>query len=244
MAKTHWRRAQKAAVIGAAWIAAAACALGQPTPLSVDAPHTYGTGSLTVHVVGAYSFSPADSGTEFGDDGNGGRYWTFGEWSFVAPLVLPAGAIIDHFELDACDQDNFYDISASLIVCTAGSCSDPFGPVSSAGVPGCFRLASNTGSVIVDNDANRSFIQILAHSGTLIFRAVRVHYKLQVSPAPAVATFADVPTTSPQFKFVEALAAAGITAGCGNGNYCPDQAITRGQMAVFLATALGLHFTH
>ena len=50
------------------------------------------------------------------------------------------------------------------------------------------------------------------------------------------------PTTSPQFKFVEALFAAGITAGCGGGNYCPDNPVTRGQMAVFLASALGLHF--
>jgi S-layer family protein len=38
------------------------------------------------------------------------------------------------------------------------------------------------------------------------------------------------------------LASAGITGGCGPGSYCPDAAVTRGQMAVFLATALGLHF--
>ena len=31
--------------------------------------------------------------------------------------------------------------------------------------------------------------------------------------------------------------------GCGDGsNYCPDAALTRGQMAVFLAKALGLHW--
>jgi hypothetical protein len=69
-----------------------------------------------------------------------------------------------------------------------------------------------------------------------------VRYKLQVSPAPASATFADVPTSHPFFQFVEALAASGITAGCGGGNFCPDAPITRGQMAVFLAAALGLHF--
>jgi hypothetical protein len=48
---------------------------------------------------------------------------------------------------------------------------------------------------------------------------VRVYYQLQVSPAPAVATFNDVPTGHPFFRFVEALAASGITAGCGGGNY-------------------------
>lgn len=69
-----------------------------------------------------------------------------------------------------------------------------------------------------------------------------IGYSLQVSPGPATATFLNVPTTSPQFKFVEALVAAGITAGCGGGNYCPTLPVTRGQMAVFLAVALGLNF--
>jgi S-layer family protein len=74
------------------------------------------------------------------------------------------------------------------------------------------------------------------------FGGVRLFYRLRVSPAPAVATFADVPTTNGFFQFVEALAASGITGGCGGGNFCPDAPLTRGQMAVFLAAALGLHF--
>ena len=70
-------------------------------------------------------------------------------------------------------------------------------------------------------------------------------YRLQVSPAPATATFPnDVPTSHPFFRFVEALAAAGITGGCGTGSYCPDAPVTRGQMAVFIANALGLHFAN
>jgi hypothetical protein len=63
-----------------------------------------------------------------------------------------------------------------------------------------------------------------------------------VSPGPATATFTDVPTTHPIFQFVEALAAAGVTGGCGGGNFCPDGPLTRGQMAVFLSAALGLHW--
>ena len=41
---------------------------------------------------------------------------------------------------------------------------------------------------------------------------------------------------------VEALAASGITAGCGGGDYCPGATLTRRQMAVFLAKALGLNW--
>jgi len=36
------------------------------------------------------------------------------------------------------------------------------------------------------------------------------------------------------FIFIEALARAGITSGCGSNNYCPDDSVTRAQMAVFL----------
>jgi hypothetical protein len=74
------------------------------------------------------------------------------------------------------------------------------------------------------------------------FGAAVIRWRRTVSPAPSTATFSDVPTSSGVFRFVEALAASGITGGCGGGQFCPNQAVTRGQMAVFLATALGLHW--
>jgi hypothetical protein len=49
--------------------------------------------------------------------------------------------------------------------------------------------------------------------------------------------FADVPTGNPFCRFIEHLAADGITGGCGGGNYCPDSPVTRAQMAVFLVAA-------
>jgi spore germination protein YaaH len=39
------------------------------------------------------------------------------------------------------------------------------------------------------------------------------------------------------------IAEQGITTGCGNGRYCPDGLVTRGQMATFLARALELPAT-
>ena len=35
------------------------------------------------------------------------------------------------------------------------------------------------------------------------------------------------------------LSARGVTLGCGGGNYCPDQVVTRQQMAAFIIRALG-----
>jgi hypothetical protein len=77
----------------------------------------------------------------------------------------------------------------------------------------------------------------------LLLRKVRAQWRRQVSPAPGVATFPnDTPTTHPFFRFIEALAASRITAGCAPQSFCPDAPITRGEMAVFFAAALGLHW--
>jgi hypothetical protein len=52
-------------------------------------------------------------------------------------------------------------------------------------------------------------------------------------------TFADVPGSYWAFEWIERLYAAGITGGCGGGNYCPESPVTRDQMAVFLLR--GIH---
>ena len=53
-------------------------------------------------------------------------------------------------------------------------------------------------------------------------------------PPPCSGVFPDVPCSSNFSPWIEALAAAGITGGCGSGNYCPLADVTRQQMAVFL----------
>ena len=60
---------------------------------------------------------------------------------------------------------------------------------------------------------------------------------------PAAATFGDVATTDLFFADIEWLAWRGITKGCNppiNDEFCPDNFVTRGQMAAFLVRALGL----
>jgi len=64
-----------------------------------------------------------------------------------------------------------------------------------------------------------------------------------VSPAPPTPSFSDVPSSDFGYQYIEALKASGITGGCGNGTtFCPDANLTRRQMAIFLAKALGLHW--
>jgi hypothetical protein len=50
--------------------------------------------------------------------------------------------------------------------------------------------------------------------------------------------FSDI-AGSPFRADINRLAAAGITAGCGGGRYCPGLAVTRDQMASFLVRAFG-----
>jgi hypothetical protein len=58
-------------------------------------------------------------------------------------------------------------------------------------------------------------------------------------PPDATGTvFTDVPLGSFAAAFIEDIAARQITAGCGGGNYCPGDSVTREQMAVFLLRAL------
>jgi hypothetical protein len=53
-------------------------------------------------------------------------------------------------------------------------------------------------------------------------------------PACTTPVFADVPCSSPFARWVNELAARGITGGCGGSNYCPTLPVSREQMAVFL----------
>lgn len=217
--------------------------------VGVPRPETYGTLATTDYVLQAYAFEPfTGAGANFILNNLGSRGCT-STCTFEAPVMLPAGAVITRLELEACDTDAAGQLTARLYrQAQLETLMTPLVAVSTglAAAPGCalFNIAFAP-THVVDNETG-TYIAEVAIAGSTIatrFQAVRLVYRLQVSPAPATASFPnDVPTGNPFFRFVEALAAAGITGGCGAGSYCPDAAVTRGEMAVFLSTALGLHF--
>jgi hypothetical protein len=62
---------------------------------------------------------------------------------------------------------------------------------------------------------------------------------------PELPYFADVPAAHPQFKWIQKLRELGVTTGCNLVQYCPDDPVTRGQMAVFLVRSkFGNNFTY
>jgi hypothetical protein len=212
-------------------------------------PRTFGTTSEIAHVLSAWDFNVANSQGQSVSLSGSYRVCVGGPCFFLAGVLLPAGALVTRVELDGCDNDPTQQLTFFLFRLaspnTTGmgtNLSIPGNTTGGAATPGCGVFSDDLISPeTIDNEANTYQLHVVANTA-VFFTAVRVYYTLQVSPAPAVATFSDVPTSHPFFQFVEALAASGITAGCGGGNYCPDAPLTRGQMAVFLSLGLGLHF--
>jgi hypothetical protein len=207
-------------------------------------PRTFGTANVIAHVIGAAEFDPLFAPWGYV------ALTKFSSNQMVASVRLPAGAVVDSVEMEACDSNAAAQLTVAMT--RRPSPSGPFSFVTATGLtgltetPGCGFLTvaplPAESPLVIDNENNTYAILVAATTATTSLVAVRVYYRLQVSPAPGVATFSDVPTSHPFFQFVEALARSGITSGCGGGNYCPDAPLTRGQMAVLLSLGLGLHF--
>ena len=68
-----------------------------------------------------------------------------------------------------------------------------------------------------------------------IFLLRGIHGSNYVPPTVGSSTgFSDVPPTYWAAAWIKQLAAEGVTGGCGTGTYCPEGAVTRAQMAIFL----------
>ena len=203
----------------------------------------FGTASESVLLIGSEQFQLVQGNEDIVDLGTMSRT-CFDTCVFVATPTLPTGAILTSLEVEGCDGDatGYFEFGLYAAVPPVGFVQPASTVAQSLGTPGCEMLSVDL-SRTVYNEAERLIVGVdLVHGTNVKFAAARVHYKRVVSPPPAVAMFGDVPTNHPFFQYVEALAASGITAGCGSGNFCPDQPLTRGQMAVFLSKALGLHF--
>jgi hypothetical protein len=181
-------------------------------------------------------------------------------FSLWAPVQLPSGVVIAFVDLYYYDIDAANDIGVELWA-YPGAVGPPPAPFMIASAyssfsPGFAYQNSTVFAHTVDNDVLGTGSQLNAviyvvggaPNANLGFKSVDLWWYRQVSPAPAVAFFNDVPTSDFGFQFVEAFAAAGITVGCTSNPpfpppvYCPDRNVTRREMAIFFAKALGLHW--
>jgi S-layer homology domain len=216
-------------------------------PESRSLAPTYGTADLTKLNLASMGFSPLDDG----------QWGTYGSTGFsirsggnnsgqCANVHLPSGALLEGITTYTVDSDAVKDVSYILFEwdMNTSTSTNPF-EFSTSGSPGLERVFHAIDPPVQISNDNTAYTLCTFHGVVGVANqnaGATFWYRLQVGPAPGTATFNDVPTSHPFFQFVEALAAAGITGGCGGGNYCPDNPVTRGQMAVFLSKALGLHF--
>lgn len=119
-----------------------------------------------------------------------------------------------------------------------------------------FGLPSSSKDFFSDDDASphEAAINALAAAGVTRGCAVGAFCPTMTVTRAELATFIAralrLPTTSRDYFFddngsvhepaINSIAAAGIASGCALGAYCPGRAVTREQMAGFLANALGL----
>ena len=172
-----------------------------------------------------------------------------------AQIDAPEGARLELLEVWGFDESPDADLHFAVIA----NCEPPAGIATSTILKegtivqsgGDFFAAESLDDVTVNNaDCGYTIRLRFTDPGedpvglAIRVRKMAMRWHRQVSPPPAAATFGDVPTSHPFFQFVEALSRSGITAGCNAAPplYCPDQPLTRGQMAAFLAKGLGLQW--
>ena len=227
-----------------------AAASGQQTQ-STRRANQYGTAGDSLYRIGPLEFMPLDNNAQFFDYFEG-TTMTLSRALLGSPLVgmphLPSGALVTGVEFDFCDNTTFFDLTMTAYTAASdGTGTTAIGSVTSNGASsGCGSnfVDLSSQNFTLDNGLNEIFFVVSSPDvgGETTVSGAIVHYRLQVSPAPLTPTFDDVPTSDFGFQFVEAFAAAGITVGCTETSYCPDRTVTRREMAIFFAKALGLQF--
>jgi hypothetical protein len=219
-----------------------------PFPLATGvSPKEYGIADDTITVIPATAFQPQSTGF------NCGYSPSFAlncepnqDVHYYAGLDLPAGAVIDNVGLNTL-TDTDYAIGLEIVKRDDGGNLTGYLGFSAPAHP--FFATDYTGPVgigIPDHENKAFYIDVenASNPNPQFFGWVEVWWHRTVSQPPGTPTFNDVPVSDPAYQFIEALAASGITTGCGGGNFCPDNPLTRRQMAVFLSKALGLHYPH
>ncbi len=223
---------------------------GKPSPATFAPAPQWGVTDYETYNVHSYEFQANTSTDLVMDDGNGYRYFGAEAVPYMAaPVRLPAGVGIGAIWVSHCSP-NDGDIVVALFdngVGGAGGGGGTLiaGPVVTLG-GGCGGIVWGVSVPYTAASGHPLYLVVYfaggQTDGSAKFNNIAIRYRLDVSPAPAQATFADVPTADFGFQYIEALAASGITGGCGGSNFCPDLPVNRRQMAIFLAKALGLNW--
>lgn len=222
-----------------------------------EKPKDFGTSNfytaLDAYALQPYNANFINARTQNSSTGNLNCSGASTESRAVGQINLPHGVDIEAVRIWGSDSA----AGSNLLVSLIEACLPDFGAAAptlttlasatSAGTPGLFTdVANPVGVALVDNQSCTYRVEVRfgpdnsTCDTNLFFSKVRLQWSRVIPPAPALASFTDVPTNAQFFREIEALADTGITAGCTLTEFCPETPVTRRQMAAFLARALGL----
>ncbi len=105
-----------------------------------------------------------------------------------------------------------------------------------ATVGGCARLQYFSNPLVNYTDGHAMGDGPARNNALTLNKSANAVSNYRATTQAITASFSDVPLGDPFFGYIEFMYQAGYTGGCATGplRYCPADAITRGQMAVFL----------
>ncbi|MBI3160912.1 MAG: S8 family serine peptidase [Chloroflexi bacterium] len=215
------------------------------TALDVSAP---GVWLYTTDIMGAAGYSAGNYYAEF--NGTSGASPVV---SGVAGLILSANPNLTATEVQTILQDTADDVNGGGFDAQMGHGRvNAYAAVQAAGVPSIFVDVPNTywawdfierlyNAGITSGCSTSPMMYCPTTSVTraqmAIFILRGIHGSAYSPPAATGTIFSDVPAGSFGAAWIERLAAEGITSGCGSGKYCPNNNVTRAEMAIFLLRA-------
>jgi hypothetical protein len=219
-------------------------------PAAASATRKWGVDHPDAYNVHAYDFQANTSTDLVLDDGNGYRY--FGAPSvpyMAAPVRLPAGVHIGALTISKCSAvagDLVYALYDNLGGGAGGGGGNLVAGPYTAG-SGCTWEAHSADYFYETTNSHPLYLVIYFAGdwwdGATKFNSVGVTYRRVVgSFQKGGQLFDDVPFSDFGYNHIAALYYSGITGGCGGDDFCPDSPVTRRQMAIFIARALGLNW--
>jgi hypothetical protein len=158
----------------------------------------------------------------------------------------PIGAVLDRAQAEVTitndDELSVTAVSPTSGPSTGGTSVTITGTRFAPGIEVHFNETSHATDIVVIDDSHLTATTPAMPAASLV--PIHAHYPAHAPTPPLHPTallffsdFLDVPAGHVFHDFIETIFRSGITAGCGSGNYCPDAAVNRAQMSIFLLKA-------
>ncbi|HTY41048.1 MAG TPA: S-layer homology domain-containing protein, partial [Thermoanaerobaculia bacterium] len=215
---------------GTSYISAGSCGVTTPTPTGdIGAPDMH----IVMNVIGQeLNATPAALAVDTTGAGNQNGVLEIGETATIQPSWTNATA--NTFVLDGTVTE-FSGAAGPFYVVDDGNAS--YGVLAGGATADCTSATADCFAVHISGarPAQHFDAQLTEQPTPSLLTAPVPILPAKVWTLHVGESFEDVPTDYQFYRFIETIFHNGITGGCAGGaDYCPDNNVTRAQMAVFL----------